>query len=136
MSTAAKTPDQGQRVVLAFADGRRLKGHTYNFSAVRDDLTLFLKDGNEKVETTMRELKAIFFVRDFDGTPGETPPEPEQLPQGRPIEVTFKDGEKIRGATNGYNPQKLGFFMQPAQPSSNNLRIFVIAAHTKEVKLG
>jgi hypothetical protein len=131
-----KSLDQSQRVVLAFADGRRLKGLTYNFSPMRDSLTLFLKDTNESVECALRDLKAIFFVRDFEGTPGEVPQEPEQLPQGRPIEVTFKDGEKIRGATNAYNPQKLGFFIQPAQPNSNNLRIFVIRTQTAEVKLG
>jgi hypothetical protein len=103
---------------------------------MKDSLTLFLKDTNEKVEAAMREMKAIFFVKDFEGDPNKKEEEADKMPQGRPIEVTFKDGEKLRGATNGYNPQKLGFFMLPALANSNNLRIFVIASNTAGVKLG
>jgi small nuclear ribonucleoprotein (snRNP)-like protein len=136
MGITAGTPDQGNRVVVAYVDGRRVKGHTYNFSAMKDVLTVFSKDNNEKIETPMRELKAIFFVKDFEGTPNKPDEEADRMPQGRPIEVTFKDGEKLKGATNGYNPQKLGFFMLPALANSNNLRIFVVSSNTAAVKLG
>lgn len=136
MGIAAGIPDQANKVVVACVDGRRLKGHTYNFSPMKDVLTLFLRENNDKVETPLKDLKAIFFVKDFDGDPNKQEQDADKMPQGRPIEVTFKDGEKLKGSTNGYNPQKLGFFMLPALANSNNLRIFVVSSNTAGVKLG
>ena len=54
--------------------------------------------------------------------------------QGRKIEVIFRDGETILGKTEGYNPPKLGFFMVPGDPASNNIRVFVINKNAKEVR--
>jgi hypothetical protein len=46
---------------------------------------------------------------------------------GRKVEVTFADGEVIVGSVLGYDPRRLGFFVTPADPQSNNLRVFVIS---------
>jgi len=48
--------------------------------------------------------------------------------------VSFSDGEKLVGKTEGYNPQKLGFFVFPADPKSNNLRIFVITKNARFIR--
>ena len=42
------------------------------------------------------------------------------------VQVTFKDGETLVGATQGYQPDRPGFFLTPADPKSNNERIFVV----------
>ncbi len=125
-----QTVDQLNKVVVAYLDGRRLKGYVYDFSALKDSFTLLpqenpLQEKGKRVE--MKDLKAVFFVKDFQGTPGyhEDPSADAQL-HGRKIEVTCRDGEKLVGKTEGFNPQKIGFFMFPADPKSNNLRIFVI----------
>jgi len=75
-----------------------------------------------------KNVKAVFFVTDFIGN-RERKPNPlaeESLKHGRKIEVTCADGERLVGTTVAYNPQKLGFFMFPANSDCNNLRIFVV----------
>jgi hypothetical protein len=46
------------------------------------------------------------------------------------------DNEVIYGSTMGYNKQRKGFFVLPADPASNNVRIYVVASAIKEIKLG
>jgi hypothetical protein len=41
--------------------------------------------------------------------------------------VVFKDGETIVGSTTAYDGARPGFFMTPADPQSNNDRIYVVA---------
>jgi hypothetical protein len=38
------------------------------------------------------------------------------------------------GSTVGYAPQRLGFFLFPVDPKSNNLRVFVISAAVRKVR--
>ena len=75
----------------------------------------------------MAQLKAIFFVRDFEGNPGRVDGQAfaERQP-GRRIEVTFLDDEVLLGSTLGYRPDGTGFFVTPADSEGNNLRVFVL----------
>lgn len=85
----------------------------------------------------MKELKAIFFVKDFDGnyTYDERKKYFEgEKPSGRKIEVTFRDGEVLVGTTLGYDPNRPGFFVFPADPKSNNLRVFAVSSAVKKVR--
>lgn len=90
------------------------------------------------VETVkVADLKAVFFVKDFAGNPGYNELKTfgeARLPQGRRIQVEFKDGEVLVGTTTGYQPGRVGFFLVPADPKSNNDRCFVVAGAVKEVK--
>ena len=52
---------------------------------------------------------------------------------GRKMKVRFKDGEEIVGTTQGYQPDRQGFFLVPADDRSNNDRCFVLAAATEDV---
>ena len=119
-------------------DGRRLKGYIFNFSALRPSFHLFPEANaaqNSGTDLHLKDLKAVFFVRDFAGNPERR--ETNDFPQGgrgRKLEVTFSDGEKLTGTTEGYSPQKAGFFMFPADSQSNNHRIFVINANVREVR--
>ena len=139
MGSPAKLFDQTTKVVVAYLDGRRLKGYAYNFSALKDAFDLLPQENPHQSRGTkveMKDLKAIFFVKDFMGNPehGESQ-YVEASGHGRKIEVALHDGEKLVGTTEGYNPQKPGFFMVPADPESNNIRIFVIRQNAREVKL-
>jgi hypothetical protein len=63
-------PDFRNKAVVAFLDGRRLKGYIYNFSAQKDSFRLFFEQDTLQREGTavqMKDLKAIFFARDFVG---------------------------------------------------------------------
>jgi hypothetical protein len=128
------------RVVVAYLDGRRLKGYVNDFSPVRDHLFLFPegtdpKPGERGIPVGFSEMKALFFVKDFAGDPSH-----KDLPIGSPrpgkkVEVTFPDGEKIVGFTVAYNPKNPGFFMQPVDEASNNEKIFVVNRNVKQVQV-
>jgi len=127
------------KVVVAYLDGRRLKGYTNDFSPVRDQFYLFPeslnpKPGERGTPVRVAELKAVFFVKDFVGNAVSRQATAAPLP-GKKIEVTFADGEKLVGSSVAYNPRNLGFFMQPANPADNNERIFVINRNVKQVKV-
>ena len=130
--------DNRNKAVVAFLDGRRLKGYIYNFSAQKERFRLFLEQDPSQREGTdvqMKDLKAIFFAKDFAGDREYT--ESQTLTsqnQGRKAEVTFRDGEKLVGTTDAYNPQKVGFFLVPADPRSNNLRVFVITKNATQIR--
>ncbi|HEV2195495.1 MAG TPA: hypothetical protein VGR55_07920 [Candidatus Acidoferrum sp.] len=130
--------DNRNKAVVAFLDGRRLKGYIYNFSAQKDRFRLFLEQDTlqrEGTDVQMKDLKAIFFAKDFVGN--REYQESQTLASqngGRKAEVTFRDGEKLAGTTDAYNPQKIGFFLVPADPRSNNLRVFVITKNATQIR--
>jgi hypothetical protein len=139
MGTPAKTLDRLNKVVVGLLNGTRLKGYTYDFSALKESFNLLPRENpleGEAVKVEMKDVKAVFFVADFSGNPDYHERQFRDAPMhGREIEVTFRDKEKIVGRTEGYNPQKLGFFMFPADPKSNNIRIFVVTRNTRQVRL-
>jgi hypothetical protein len=128
------------KVVVAYLDGRRLKGYTNDFSPVRDQFFLFPevadpKPGERGTPVRIAELKAVFFVKDFVGNAVSRQSSAAAPLPGKRIEVTFADSEKLVGSSVAYNPRNLGFFMQPANPADNNERIFVINRNVKQVKV-
>jgi hypothetical protein len=139
MVTSASAAGQANKVVVAFLDGRRLKGYVFNFSALRELFRLFPEEGpghEEGKDVAMKDLKAVFFVKTFAGNPEYHESDSlDRLKHGRRVEVTFPDGEKIVGSTEGYNPQKLGFYVFPADPNNNNVRVFVVNKNTERVRL-
>ena len=126
------------KAVVAFLDGRRMKGYIYNFSAQNDHFRLFFEQDTaqgEGTEVQMKDLKAIFFARNFPRNREYTQSQELNLQnQSRKAEVTFRDGEKLVGATEAYDPQKIGFFLVPADPRSNNLRVFVITKNATRIR--
>jgi len=137
----AGTPNpltQANKVVVAFLDGRRVRGYVYNFSALRDAFSVFPQENSRKqdaVEIKMKDLKAIFFVKDFAGNrEHQDDALPELLKRGRKIEAAFSDGETLVGATEAYHPQKSGFFMFLADPQNNNTRVFVVNKNLHHIK--
>lgn len=127
------------KVVVRYADGRVVKGFTQDFFPNKDRFHLHpaAKAGSEAKEVLVNELKAIFFVRDFAGNPNYNERkayiEGEQ-PQGRKVEVTFADGEVLVGSTLGYDPKRMGFFLFPVDPKSNNIRLFAVTTAVKKVR--
>ena len=127
------------KVVVRYANGRVLKGYTQDFFPNKNRFHLFPTDKPDApgVDVSVKDLKAIFLVRDFAGDPHYVERkkyEKGEKPSGRRLEVTFLDGELVVGATLGYDRNRPGFFILPADPKSNNVRIFVVASAVKQVR--
>ncbi|HMD84561.1 MAG TPA: hypothetical protein VKO18_07650 [Terriglobia bacterium] len=139
MVTPAKTLDHLNKVVVGFLRGGRIKGYVDDFSALNESFNLLPQEDplqGQGIKVAMKDLKAVFFVWEFTGNPEYQDSPPACAPMdGRIIEVTFTDGEKIVGRTEGYNSLRIGFFMFPADPKSNNIRIFVVTRNTRQIRL-
>jgi len=129
------------KIVVRYQDGRVLKGYTVDFMPVKELFHLVPVDappGSLNQKISVRECKALFFVKDFAGNPRYK--DKQEFDQGkaaagRKIKVLFKDKELMVGTTQGYQPGRPGFFVYPADPQSNIERCFVISDATQEVAL-
>jgi hypothetical protein len=127
------------KIVARFTDGRIKKGYSQDFSPNKPLFHL----GNDRTgageseEINLTELKAVFFVRTFAGNPHYK--ERKEFfegdsPKGRKVEVKFADDEILQGSVLGYSAKERGFFLFPADPKSNNARVFVVNASVKEFR--
>jgi hypothetical protein len=142
MDAVGKTTDEAtsafQRMVVRYADGKIVKGFSQDFHPSRPQFSLWPAvnaSPSDRTVVHIPKLKAVFFVKDFNGNPGYR--ERKQFgarTQGRRVEVTFLDTEVILGTTLNYRPDGQGFFVSPVDPAANNTRIFVVAAAIKRVR--
>ncbi len=131
----------GNRVVVHTRNGKLVKGTTQDFFPNRPLFHVLPADGGSPVEVRTKQIKAVFFVKDFAGdgarrdlkgfieAPGETA-------QGKKLAVRFADGELLCGYSLTYSPEREGFFMFPASQDTNNLRVYVVTATAAEIKAG
>lgn len=125
------------RVVARFADGRTLKGTTQDFAPLKEAFHVITSEGGaQPIKVVLAELKAVFFVKDLIGNAlyNESKEFLQAVP-GKRLAVTFADGEIIVGTTQGYDPDRPGFFLMPADPRSNNDRVFVVMKAVRSVSV-
>lgn len=127
------------KFVVRYTNGNVIKGFTQNFFPNKERFHLFPVDNpsGQSIEVFVKDLKAVFLVRDFVGNSqynerkryiyGESP-------SGKKVEVSFADGEMMVGATLCYNRKRLGFFIFPADPKSNNISVFAVSSAVKNVR--
>jgi hypothetical protein len=133
-----RLPSGWRRVVVRYVGGQMLKGFTQHFLAAHPSLAVSPAPeapASARVNVPLKDLKAIFFVRDHQGSPGYQ--EKKALDpgsKGRRISVTFIDGEELVGTTVNYLRSAPGFFVHPADPKSNNERVFVVATAVRTVR--
>jgi len=111
------------KVVASYADGKVIRGFTQDFFPNKDRFHLIPADKSSAsaIEVSMKNLKAIFMVRDFNGDPHYTEQKKYlkgEKPSGQKIEVTFADGEVVVGSTLGYDTKRSGFFCSLPIPGS------------------
>jgi hypothetical protein len=135
-------PREGEsmnKIVARFVDGRVVKGTTADFFPAKDSFHVTVAGaptGAAALEIKTKDLKALFFVKDFAGDPEHVEAnkfDPSSPQAGRRIRVVFKDGEVLVGITTGYQKGRPGFFIIPADPGSNIERCYVVTAATREV---
>jgi hypothetical protein len=136
--TASQSKSAFQKIVVRHADGKILKGYTQDFHPSRPQFSLWPSINatpRERVVVAVARLKAVFFVRDFDGNPKYQESKTfGSRGQGRRVEVTFSDGEVVVGTTLNYRPDTQGFFVSPADAAANNTRVFVVTAALRRVR--
>ena len=129
---------EGLLVIARQQNGVVHKGTTHDFAPARATFHLASRTaaGLKTIEIPLSTLKAVFFVRSFEGDPSRLARYDFDAAkgQGRRVIVTFTDGELIAGFTVGYAQGKPGFFLIPADPNDNNERIFVINAAVKSLQ--
>ena len=128
-------------VVARYLDGHVLKGVTQDFNLARGVFHIHPEGGSGATQVRFKELKALFFVATLQGDPSREDHRgfmdgPAETQKGKKIAVRFRDGELICGYTLSWTPEREGFFVFPADPGSNNQRVFVLTAATLEVKAG
>lgn len=123
------------KVVVRFRDNSILKGKTNNFFPNKTSFHLELTNG-EQMEIRLADLKALFFVKSYEGDKQHKKSYGDRVPGGgRKIQVKFSDGETIVGYTTGYSPDRAGFYLVPADLKGNNERIFVVTSATETVEM-
>jgi hypothetical protein len=128
------------KVVIHYKSGWIFKGFTKDFSPDKGSFRYFFlpdKPSSDATNVFIKDLKAVFFVRDLIGDPlykerkeyleGEEP-------TGQKVEVIFEDGEVLVGSTLDCDPKRQGFFFTPADPKSNNIKIFAVASALKQIR--
>ena len=99
------------KVVLRYRNGKLAKGFTQDFFPNKDRFHLIPanKSSAPAIEVSMKDLKAIFMVRDFNGDPHYTE------------RKKYLEGEKPSGrvgSTLGYDTKRSGFFCSLPIPGS------------------
>lgn len=123
-----------QNIVVRYQDGAIVKGTSSDFFPNRDTFHVTDLETLETKPVAVANLKAIFFVHTFEGNPEHKDRNDiERAGLGRKIHVEFTDGETMVGYTSGYSPDRKAFFVFPADPESNNDRVFVVTSATKDV---
>lgn len=117
------------RIVAHFVDGRTVKGVSLDVHPGKPICHVRTEERG-MVEIALAELKALFFVRDLTGNAQRQEAQAVDPGDARsrgstPIEIRFRDGERVVGLTNRYPPLGDFFFVLPADPASNNLRVLV-----------
>jgi len=132
-------------VVARYQDGRMVKGITHDFGTQKKAFHVISKEddkgkgGGKVTEVFLADLKAVFFVKSLTGKRDHSPVKEslkeEMIPKGSvKVKITFFDGEILTGTTQGYGPERKGFFVIPLESESNNLRVFVISGAIKKIE--
>jgi len=128
------------KIIAKCSDGKMKRGYSQDFFPSKPIFHLNKSENgtSQKVEELrMMDLKALFFVKDFLGNPDHRERKvflEGERASGRKIQVTFHDGEVLQGSVLAYNPQQSGFFLFPADPKSNNDRVFVVNSSVRDFR--
>ena len=126
------------KIVVHDKEGHVFKGTTADFLPKRPLFHLAVGGmrGEEIKKIAINSLKAVFFVKDFEGDKNRQESKGlDNLPAGKKIRARFKDGEVVAGYTHVFNIDQPGFFLVPADPKSNNERIFIVFSSLSQLEV-
>jgi hypothetical protein len=132
---------QNQKVILRFTNGKMLKGYIQDLK-ISDEYLYILDESDQQHKVRLKELKAIFFVKKFEGERSHPARKhaADSSPALKRIIVRFKDGESIVGSVENGIPWKTGHssttekaFTIIPDDTTNNTKILVVATAVKDV---
>ncbi len=138
-----------EKVVLRYKDGNVKKGFIKNFSEDSKEVVITEADTGNEILVELDLLKAIFFVKTFEGDPSyrEIKRYKAKDKRAKRVYVRFKDKESLLGYTEDDIPWRKGFFLSknpddrkgffiiPTDEGSNNLKIFVVASAVEDLTI-
>jgi hypothetical protein len=141
--------DNVEKVVIRFNSGKVLKGYVRDFRT--DSSVVILEEAETNIEhrISIIELKAIFFVKTFEGDSEYRERKAYGIREsiGRKAYIRFNDGESLVGFLEGEIPWEKGFFLSksddkakgffliPVDSESNNIKIFVVGSSIKDITI-
>lgn len=138
-----------ENVVVRLISGKPLKGYVRDFSVNSNVVVLEEVESRQELKIPIIEVKAIFFVRTFEGDKSYREKKTYGLRNnvGRKVYIKFNDGESMTGFIEGKVPWEKGFFISkpdhnvkgffltPTDSESNNLKVFVVGSSIKDMTI-
>ncbi len=141
--------DNVEKVVVRFNSGKVLKGYVRDFRA--DSSVAILEEVGTNIEHKIPiiELKAIFFVKTFEGDSEYRERKAYGIREGRgrKVYIRFNDGESLVSFLESEVPWEKGFFLSksddkakgffliPVDSESNNIKVFVVGSSIKDITI-
>jgi hypothetical protein len=129
------TPFRGkrerQKLVVRTKKGEVLCGFSFGLNRKSSDFHLDLqnKQGeslNRTIRVAFEDIKAVFYVKSFDGRFNPDDFKEWELPETRPVAVKFTDGEILIGRPSHHHwADEARFLIVPEEANSNNLMILI-----------
>lgn len=130
-------PNWKSRVVVHYRSKNVVKGFVDDFNPWKGSFHISPQHVGRPTEVLLSEIKAVFFVRSFEGNRGRQPasqlfgfPHP-----GRQVEVVLSDRETLLGTIGQASCSPYGFYLLPADESDNNHLVFIPNHAVKSVRL-
>ncbi len=126
-----------KKVLVRRLDGQSLAGYANPQTYLRPEGAEVLTREGQLMVVPYKDLKAVYFVRDFECPPGEE----KKLFQSRPklgglwVRMRFRDDDLLEGILPNDLLQwtEQGLTITPPDPYSNNQKIFVPRAALTEL---
>jgi len=140
---------EAEKAVARFMDSRLVKGYVTDFSIESNTIIFNDQQTRQEIHVPIVELKAIFFVKNFEGSNKHVERKTFGIRKnlGKKVFVKFRDNETLVGFIEGQVPwdkgfslAKLGkkvkgFFLIPVDEDSNNDKVFVVGSAIQDVTI-
>lgn len=128
-----------QRLVVRYKDGRTEYGVCFALNPRDSGFHLDKVDKNgvtsgNTIQIRFSELKAVFYVKSFDGKYDKGQQFREWAPEGSELVIEFADGEILRGlCVQHFEPDDARFYIVPKNPATNNICALVERSATMRI---
>jgi len=125
------------KMVVRFSGGETMS--CFGDSFIPGEKEMLVKDLNENIHNiALDSVKMVCFVRHFVTDSQNTHRRPGKMlfqgVPGRKVKIVFRDGEVFEGITSLRERPRIGFFLTPLNPNSNNVNIYANPAEIESFK--